>query len=322
MALCPGDLQRLTSERKLVLTDAEDSWFIRVNHITCYGTDLHLERLTADPPEPLLFLNIDAAPDGRALLFEHVEDAPGVPCSNPRVVVPRKIIPGILDGPVVVDVRSFGLRCPPCTHENPTYGILGLFHLLPPALAWIWRLTAPRGRARHDPRQPGRLTSEGVGSYWPFATGRRVDQANLLLEQVMRASDSLYVLCPNQNIGAWEVGFMPQWITREYLARRGGTPIRREQLAPARCALLGFGLRSLQVEGTPLGHWFLRVESQPEVGEEAYDRGARELEAFFANQLVLFEDDKDLHPLGRRIIDACLSGATVEDYVQLSSQGA
>ncbi|MGF1508928.1 MAG: DUF4914 family protein [Myxococcota bacterium] len=322
MALCPSDLQRLTDERKLVVTDAEDAWFVRVNHVTRYGRDLHLERLTAEPPEPLLFLNIEAAPGSRALIFEHVEDAPGVPCPNPRVVVPRRIIPGILNGPVVVDVRSFGFRCPPCTREHPTYGILGLFHVLPPALAWLWRLTAPRGHASPNPSGPRGITSEGVGSYWPFATGRRVDQANLLLDQIMRTSDSLYVLCPNQHLGAWRVGFMPQWIAREYLARRGTAPFRPEQLAPARCALLGFSLQALQVEGTPIDHGFLRVESQPEVGDEAYDLGARELEAFFANQLVSFEDDYDLHPLGRRIIDACLSGATLEDYVQLSRLGA
>ncbi len=321
MALCPSDLQRLTRKQKLVLIDAEDAWFIRVNHIDRYGRDLQLERLTAEPPEPLLFLNIDAVPNSRALIFEHVEDEPGVPCPNPRVVVPRRIIPGIVDGPIVVDVRSFGFRCPPCIREHPTYGILGLFHVLPTALAWLWRLTAPRGHASPNPSDPGGITSEGVGSYWPFATGRRVDQANLLLNQIMRTSDSLYVLCPNQHIGAWKVGFMPQWIAREYLARRSAAPFRPDQLVPARCALLGFGLQSLQVEGTPIGHWFLRVESQPEVGEEAYDLGARALEAFFANQLVPFEDDYDLHPVGRKIIDACLSGATVEDYVELSRLG-
>jgi hypothetical protein len=47
------------------LMDAEDAWFVRVNHITHYGTDPHLERLTAIPPEPLLFLNIDACPAAR-----------------------------------------------------------------------------------------------------------------------------------------------------------------------------------------------------------------------------------------------------------------
>jgi Zn-finger nucleic acid-binding protein len=47
-----------------------------------------------------------------------------------------------------------------------------------------------------------------------------------------------YVLIPNQHIGAWEVGFMPQWITREYLARRGGARFGAGRLKPpaARCS--------------------------------------------------------------------------------------
>ena len=28
------------------------------------------------------------------------------------------------------------------------------------------------------------MQSEGVGSYWPFATGKKVTQANLLLNQI------------------------------------------------------------------------------------------------------------------------------------------
>ena len=321
MALCPGKLQKLATGRKLVLTDAEDAWFVRVNHITEYGTDPHLEKLTTNPPEPLLFLNIDAVHDARALIFEHIYDAPGQPCPNPRVVLPRRIVPGIHNGPVVVDIRSFGVRTPPCTRERPTYGILGLFHILPPALAWLWRLTAPRGHANPSITDTAGMTSEGVGSYWPFATGRRVDQANLLYHQMLRTTDTLFILCPNQHIGAWRVGFMPQWIAREYLARRGSAPFRPEQLRPARCSLLGYSLRSFQVEGTPIGPWFRRVESQPEVGEEAYDAGAGQLKRFFAEQLALF-DDPDLVPMGRKIIEHCLKGATVDDYVALSAEAA
>jgi hypothetical protein len=44
-------------------------------------------------------------------------------------------VSGVYDGAVSVDVRSFGVRCPPNTQALPTYGIVGLFHLLPPALA-------------------------------------------------------------------------------------------------------------------------------------------------------------------------------------------
>src|SRR5690606_3050156 len=86
MALCHSSLQ--DAQGKLALTDAEAGWFVRVNHITKYGTDLNLEGLTAAPPEPLLFLSIDTVPGGRALIWDHIEDAPGKPCPNPRVVIP------------------------------------------------------------------------------------------------------------------------------------------------------------------------------------------------------------------------------------------
>ena len=305
-------------QRKLQITDAEAGWFVRVNHIDRYGTDPHLEGMTIHPPQPLLFLNIDSVPGATALIWEHIEDEPGVPCPNPRVVVPRQAVPEVCEGQVTVDIRSFGVRTPPCTKQTPTFGILGLFHVLPPALAWLWRLTAPRGHANPSIVAEGtKMTSEGVGSYWPFATGRRVDQANLLLHQVLETPDTLFVLCPNQHIGAWHVSFMPQWLAREYLARRGSMPFRSDQLGPARCPLLGRVPEALQVEGTPIGQWFLHVETQPEVGEVAYDAGAAILDEFFHEQLTQFLTD-DLHPQGRRIIEACLDGATVDDYDKLS----
>ncbi len=315
MALCPDYLQDRTIG-KLRLRDAEEAWFVRVNHITRYGTDPHLERLTLEPDQPLLFLNIDAVPDSRALIWEHTEDAPGQPCPNPRVIIPREMVPDVVDGPVTIDVRSFGVRTPPCTREHPSYGILGIFHILPPALAWLWRLTAPRGHANPSIVDTVGMTSEGVGSYWPFATGRRVDQANLLLKQFRHSDRTLFVLCPNQHIGAWEVGFMPQWITREYLARRGNADFSPEQVEPSRCPLLGYSLRHLQVEGTTLSNGFLQVETQPEVGEEAYDAGAAKLREFFKSELEQFLE-ADLDPHGRKIIEACFDGASAEDYERL-----
>jgi len=314
MALCHPSLQK--GNGKLTVLDAENAWFVRVDHITRYGTDPHLEEITARPPVPLLFLNIDAVPGSTALIWEHIEDAPGQPCPNPRVILPRDIVPGVVKGPATVDIRSFGVRTPPCTAENPTYGIIGLFHILPPALAWLWRLVAPRGHANPSIVATEGMTSEGVGSYWPFATGRRIDQANLLLEQILATPRVRYILCPNQHIGAWKVGFMPQWIAREYLARRGGARFTPNQVVESPCALLGYALRTLMVEGQVIPNWLLRVETQPEVGEEGYNRGALMLEEFFERQLTDFLED-DLHPLGRKIIDCCLSGGTVADYCSL-----
>jgi hypothetical protein len=316
MGLCHRTIRG--RERKLNLCDAEQAWFVRVNHISEYGSDPQLEKLTVQPSEPLLFLNIDSVPEGRALIWDHVEDAPGVPCPNPRVIIPRHIVPGIVEGDVTVDIRSFGVRTPPCTREKPTYGILGLFHILPPALAWLWRLTSPRGYDNPSIVYKGEgIPSEGVGSFWPFATGQRVHYANILLRQLLTASDTLYTLIPNQHIGAWYVGFMPQWICREYLARRGSSRFREDQIVASRCPLLGYTLNMVQVEGSSVGHWITQIETQPEVGVEAYDQGAAQLLEFFREQLELFKTP-DLLPLGREIIDCCLSGGTVKDFESLS----
>ncbi|MCX7718222.1 MAG: DUF4914 family protein [Candidatus Sumerlaeaceae bacterium] len=318
MGLCHRTLP--PDQRKLNLCDAEQAWFVRVNHIKEYGTDPTFERLTIHSPEPLVFLSIDAVPGSTALIWEHLEDAPGKRCPNPRVVIPRRIIPGVVEGDVTVDVRSFGVRAPACTREKPTYGIMGLFHILPPALAWLWRLTAPRGHDNPSIVYSGEgIPSEGVGSFWPFATGRRVEFANLLLKQILATSDTLYVLTPNQHIGAWRVGFMPQWLCREYLARRGPSKFRPEQLTPTRCPLLGYTLNSLMIEGSAIGSWFLQVETQPEVGRTAYDAGARQLSEFFKHQLELYRTP-DLDEHGRRIIECCMDGGTVADYEALSRQ--
>ncbi len=318
MALCHPDFQDHESRlKKLTLTDAEQAWFLRVNHITGYGKDPHLERLTIHPENPLLFLNIDAKPDSTALIWEHIEDTPGEPCPNPRLVFPRESYPGIVSKPVTVDIRSFGVRCPPCTQEHPTYGILGVFHVLPPALAWLWRLVAPRGHGNPSIVSTEGMSSEGVGSYWPFATGRRVDQANILLRQILSIPDTMFILVPNQHVGCWETGFAPQWIAREYLSRRGASPFAPGKLVDSRCSLLGKSPNTIQIEGQTIGHWFLQVDSQPEVGSEGYDRGAEILAEFFHKQINKFRED-DLDPLGQQIIDACLSGATVADYEALS----
>jgi len=314
MALCHPSLNK--GQGKLTLMDAEDSWFVRVNHITEYGMDPHLEKLTVTPKDPLLFLNIDAKPDSTALIWDHIMDDAETPCPNPRVIIPAKSVPNIHRGTLDVDIRSFGVRCPPCTRENPSYGIMGMFHLLPPSLAWLWRLVAPRGHANPSIVDKGGMSSEGVGSYWPFATGRRVDQANLILKQILDTPKVKYILVPNQHIGAWEVSFMPQWITREYMARRGGANFDNSQVSPCRCPLLGWSPSSIMVEGSPIGSWFFNVDKQPEVGPEAYDKGAEILQQFFEKELQQFQV-KDLLPLGRDIIECCLDKGDVTQYADL-----
>lgn len=314
MALCHPSIQK--NNGKLTVLDAENSWFIRVDGISDYGDDPQLEKLTLKTKEPLLFLNIKSNPDSTALIWEHIEDAPGKRCPNPRVVIPRRIVPKIVSGPVTVDIRSFGVRTPPCTKENPTYGIVGLFHILPPALAWLWRLVSPRGHANPSIIDGSGMGSEGVGSYWPFATGKIVTQANLLLEQIINTPRMRYTLVPNQHIGAWKVGFKPQMLMREYLTRRGNAKLRSDQYQVARCPLLGFELKYLTIEGEKIPSRFLQVYKQTEVEMSGYDAGAEVLYDFFRAELPKYLTP-DLSPTGRKIIEACLAGASVDDYLSI-----
>ncbi len=313
MVLCHKDLQK--DNGKLTTQDAETSWFIRVDHIKNYGTDPDIESRSISPEEPLEFFNIHTQPNSTALLWEHVEDEPGVPCPNPRFVLPRNTVPNISNETLDIDVRSFGIRAPPCTREEPNYGILGMFHVLPPALAWLWRLVSPRGYGNPSIVDTEGIQAEGVGSYWPFATGKKVDHANLLLEQFMNTPDVLNVLTPNQHVGAWEVGFMPEWLMREYLPRRGGK-LEEEELSPARCDLLGYALDEMIIEGHEISKYMLDVSRQKEVGEEAYDEGAEILTSFFKEEVKKFLTD-DLHQTGREIIETFLDDGSVKDFEEI-----
>ena len=314
MALCHPALQN--ESHKLVVKDAESAWFLRLDNIKGYGDSPRYEKIFTQPEEPLVFLNIQAVPGATCLVWEHTLDHNGQPCPNPRVILPRRLVPNAIEAPVEVDIRSFGVRTPACTRENPTYGILGIFQILPPALAWLWRLVAPRGYKNPSIIDSGEMKSEGVGSYWPFATGKMVTQANLLLKQIVRSGGTRYVLIPNQHIGAYEVSFMPQWIAREYIARRGGAKFKPENLVEARCPLLGFALESLRVDGQYIRRAFLRPETQSELGTDGYDAGAEILTDFFGKELKKY-DTEELDPLGRKIIHAFMTGATVQDYAEL-----
>jgi hypothetical protein len=324
MTLCHKDLQR--GDGTLVVADAEDGWFVRVDNLTAYGEDYHFERVCIHPAEPLVFFNIDGVPDATALPWEHTIDSNGKPCPNPRVVIPRRLLPGAVNEPEVVDVRTFGVRMPACTREHPSYGIMGMMHVVPPALGWLWRLIAPRGDknpsigesdATTDMLSHGGMVAEGVGSYWPFSTGTKVAAANLLLRQITDSYRTRYVLTPNQHIGAYKVGFAAEWLTREYLARRGAGRIRMDRLAPARCPLLGYTLKDMKIDGQPIRPTFLRVDEQSQVGVEAYDVGAKVLTDFFKSELAQFLTD-DLDPLGRQIIAVCLQDGSIDEYTALT----
>ena len=324
MTLCHRVIQN--GSGKLVVADAEDGWFVRVDNLTSYGDDMHLEKVFIHPEEPLVFFNIQGVPDATCLPWEHTLDKNGKPCSNPRVVVPRRLVANVVNEPEEVDVRTFGVRMPACTRTHPSYGIMGMMHIVPPALAWIWRLIAPRGdknpsigenASAESALEHGGMVSEGVGSFWPFSTGTKVGGANLLLRQIVDNPRTRYVLTPNQHVGAYKVDFAAQRLTREYLARRGAGRIRPEQLVPSRCPLFGYTLKEIKIDGQLIRPTFLRPDKQSQVGVEAYDIGAKILTDFFKSELLQFMTD-DLDPLGRQIIEVCLRDGSIDEYTALT----
>ena len=319
MVMAHKDLQ--DGSGKLVIADAENGWFLRVDGDKYYGNIPLYERISIHPDEPLEFFNIDGTPGATCLIWEHTVESNGKPCSNPRVIIPRNMIDNIIPGdePLEVDVRSFGVRMPPSTKDAPDYGIMGFVQIVPPALAWLWRLISPRGFKNPsiaDNAGGSGLSAEGVGSYWPFSTGLKVTQANMLLHQIVETPNTLNILIPNQHIGAYKVGFMAEWITREYLARRSCT-IMEKHLVEARCPLFGYSLDEMRIDGQLIRLNFLRPELQVRLGEDGYDACAKILTDFFKKELQQFLVP-ELDPLGRQIIELCMNDAPLSEYLKLT----
>jgi hypothetical protein len=72
----------------------------------------------------------------------------------------------------------------------------------------------------------------------------------------------------------------------------------------------------MTIEGSKIPSRFLKVFNQTEVGIDGYDAGAEILTKFFKEELQKYLSE-DLLNTGKRIIDACLSDASVEDYNEI-----
>ena len=128
------------------------------------------------------------------------------------------------------------------------------------------------------------------------------------------------MLIPNQHIGSYRVGFAAEWIAREYLARRGGVNMKMDRLSPARCALMGYSLNEMKVDGQRISSHFLRPERQESLGEAGYDKGAEILYDFFAKVLAEYDRD-ELDPIGREILECFDRRGSIEDYCNIIPLG-
>ena len=79
--------------------------------------------------------------------------------------------------------------------------------LLPPsALSGVAMAPSRPADVAIKHRNTGGMTSEGVGSYWPFATEN--EAPGQPAPGAIHCCNSCYTLTPNQH-GVWKVDFMP-----------------------------------------------------------------------------------------------------------------
>lgn len=72
----------------------------------------------------------------------------------------------------------------------------------------------------------------------------------------------------------------------------------------------------MKIEGITIPKELLQPHLQPELGEEAYEKGAQQLRDFFKRELKKFLTE-DLNPVGREIIQCCLDDGSLEDYLKI-----
>ncbi len=101
MACALKSIQDPTSG-KLRILNTKNGWFLRMDGMNAYGNNPLYRRICIHPSEPLVFFNMDGIPGSTCLIWEHVIESNGKPCSNPRVILPRKMLDNIVKEPVEV----------------------------------------------------------------------------------------------------------------------------------------------------------------------------------------------------------------------------
>ena len=93
-----------------------------------------------------------------------------------------------------------------------------------------------------------------------------------------------------------------------------------DRLSPARCALMGYALREMKVDGQRISSRFLRPEVQEALGEAGYDAGAEILYDFFGKVLSEYNLE-EMDPVGRQIIECFRDRGSVDDYCDIIPLG-
>ncbi|MDD2941971.1 MAG: DUF4914 family protein [bacterium] len=306
------------------VADGEYGWFIRTDSILGYGDDPLTERICLRERKengPLFFLNYDAHPGFEVLPWKPFKEESG-PCSNPRVVIPRSEIPGIVNGQQKVRILSWGLRQPPCSRDKPSFGVFGLGHLMLPAQMILHQLVALRGYANPSIEKEGSseaaaLVPELASSSYPFSPGTLVEAANMTGRIVTKARNARLVVLPNQHSGSYETDFGGLWVMRHWLCQKANGALNLEEhIRPARHPLLGYTFRNVRIRDHQVPEHLLRINRQSDVGDDGYDNGAAILSNAYKDILKDYlKPGLDKHI--RHVIEACLGDASHEEYKNL-----
>lgn len=297
-----------SSKKRLKVKDAEGGWYISVKDILKYGDNPPMESISFNPSNSLIYGNITSYPQADVLIWNHQKSLKY--SANPRVVVPKRIIAKSLNKEVSVDVRLLGVPTTTCNDNYKGSGVLGFAHLLPPALAWLWRLVCPMSCAN------GKLVSGGLLGMTNFVTDNHFTIANRLLKEIKKRDKISYLLTPSGYIGAWNIGYMPQLLMREYISRRGNCNFSEDQFQPAMNSLFGFEMYQMTLEGIRIPSKLLLPYKQDNMSVETYEEGINDYYIIFKEILSSYLSDA-LDPLGIKIIETFLSEGTIEDFIDL-----
>ena len=213
-------------------------------------TTRSMRRICIHPSEPLVFFNMDGVPGATCLIWEHVKDSNGKPCSEPA----RRSFRARWSSNIVPDAEPVDGRCAQLRRahaavyreSSPNYGVMGMLQVMPPSIAWLWRLVSPRGFKNPsiaDTNAGGGLKSRGrrlllAVRHGPQASRRRIccSSRSCAAPKTTERADPEPA---HRRLSCWIHG-------RVGLARIPRAPqrrvVREKHLTPARCPLFGYAL--------------------------------------------------------------------------------
>jgi len=283
---------------RLTVADAENGWFVRVDHIHSYGTAPN-SNACASIPRAAHFLNHYIVPAAPASLGARRGRArQSLP--NPRVILPAACSKRFSTG------RS-GSTCAasasaaPHPQGQPALRYPRHAPRPQPRLAWLWRLWRPRSRQPSIQATKSReMQSEGVAPIGPLhrsprGPGQPPPQPDCQHPKPLRPHSQPAHRRLEGRIHGRVDG-------REYLAAAAAPSLPASRSAK-HLPLLGYIPNQLRIEGSMIPRVFWPLKSRSRAAWRLPGRRAPVAGVLFERTQAV--PGPDLDPLGKRIIEAC-----------------